>query len=214
MKKQTVMVLLILSLVLVITSCSNNKTEIIANDTTGIEGRIIEIVDGEYIIIRNEVDTSIYYKIDTSEGLNFTKGVNENLNPDHVIAADVFLLNPDKIPKEAKLVLLTANKAPDYKVIDAAEAKKMIDAGGVLVVDVRTRTEYNAGYIPDAYNVPLDQIANGFKNVTQKMDDVILVYCQSGNRSKVAARQLTEMGYTNVYDFGGIVNWPYDIAGQ
>lgn len=212
MKKYTLVTTLILSVILVITACNSNGSDSKNKDTTGIEGRIIEIVDGEYIIIRNEADTSIYYKIDTSGGLVVSMDVNEELNPDNVIAADVNIINPDKIPQEVKLVSITANKVPDYRVIDAAKAKEMIDAGGVLVVDVRTRTEFESGYIPDAYNVPLDQIENGFKNVTQNKDDVILVYCRSGNRSKVAARQLTEMGYTNVYDFGGIISWPYDIV--
>lgn len=214
MKKNTIIVLLILSVILVLTACSRNGANQQDEETTGITGRIIEIADGEYIIIRNEEDTSIYYKIDTSGGIEVSKDVNDIFNPDNVISAEVNLLNPDKIPQEARLVLVTANKAPDYKVINAVQAKEMIDAGGVLVVDVRTRSEFDSGYIPDAYNVPLDQIANGFKNVTQNKDDVILIYCRSGNRSKVAARQLTEMGYTNVYDFGGIVDWPYEISGQ
>ncbi len=124
------------------------------------------------------------------------------------------MINSDTIPRETELVSITGNKSPDYRIIDAKQAKAMIDEGGVLIVDVRTRTEFESGYIPEAYNVPLDQIENSFKNVTENKDDKILVYCRSGNRSKVAARILTEMGYTNVYDFGGIVDWPYDIEGQ
>lgn len=217
MRKQFLTISIILTVVVALTGCKTNntaETPNVENDATGISGRIIEIVDGEHIIIRNEEDTSIYFKIDISKGLTVASGIDSNLNPDNVITADVKILNADTIPRETELVSITGNKSPDYRIINAEQALAMMVEGNVIVVDVRTRTEYESGYIPEAYNVPLDQIETGFKNVTENKDDIILVYCRSGNRSKVAARILTEMGYTNVYDFGGIVDWPYDIEGQ
>ena len=217
MRKQFLIISIMLTIVLVVSGCKTNtatETPINENGATGITGRIIEIVDGEHIIIRNEEDTSIYFKIDISKGLTVTSGVDSNLNPDNVITADVKMLNANTIPRETELVSITGNKSPDYRIINAEQALAMMVEGDVLVVDVRTRTEFESGYIPEAYNVPLDQIEKSFKNVTENKDDTILIYCRSGNRSKVAARILTEMGYTNVYDFGGIVNWPYDIEGQ
>lgn len=211
---------LILFIILSIAGCSDSN-EVVVSPTqepmvsevasTAVTGRIIEIKDNEHIIIRNEEDTSIYYRLDISGGLKVNEGVNSNLQPNNVISADVEMKNSDTIPQETVLISVTENKAPDYRVIDAEEAKAIIDKGGALVVDVRTRVEYEEGYIPDAFNVPLDQIDKGIKNVTDDKDATILLYCRSGNRSKVAARILTEIGYTNVYDFGGIVNWPYDI---
>lgn len=216
--KKILLIALAFTLILSIAGCGNGteKDNGADNETpmatgTGVDGRIIEIVDNGHITIRNEEDTSIYYKIDISGGLKFGNGVNSNLNPDNVITADVEITDSESLPKEAVLISITGNKAPDYRVIDAKQAKEMIDAGDVLIVDVRTRVEYEEGYIPDAYNVPLDQIDKGISNVTSNKDDTILVYCRSGNRSKVAARILTEMGYTNVYDFGGIVDWPYEV---
>jgi len=222
MKKQLIIIVSILILVLALASCNNTDkaepteapaqnqgSDATVNDITGIDGRIIEIVDGVSITIRNEEDTSIYFKIDISGGLKFADGVNENLNPDNVIKADVNMINSESLPKETMLVTITDNIAPSYRIISSAEAKEIIDKGGALVIDVRTREEYENGYIPDAYNVPLDQIEKGIGNVAASKDDIILVYCRSGNRSKVAARILTEMGYTNVYDFGGIVDWTY-----
>lgn len=214
MKKQFLLISMILVLVMVVSGCKTTETQSKKDGVTGVTGRIIEIVDGEHIIIRNEEDTSIYFKIDISKGLTVSSGVDSNLNPDNVITADVEILNADTIPRETVLVSITGNKSPDYRIIDAEQALAKMVEGNVLVVDVRTRTEYESGYIPEAYNVPLDQIEKGFKNVTENKDDTILVYCRSGNRSKVAARLLTEMGYTNVYDFGGIIDWPYDIEGQ
>ncbi len=217
MKKLLILTIAVL-MVLALASCGNGADkeaepgqETPNIEITGIDGRIIEIVDGAYITIRNEQDTSIYYKIDISNGLVFNNGVAEELNPDNVITADVKIVDGDLLPKETVLVRITGNKAPDYKRIDAEQAKEMIDEGDVIIVDVRTRVEYEDGYIPDAYNVPLDQIEIGIGNITANKDDTILVYCRSGNRSKVAARLLTEMGYNNVYDFGGIVDWPYDV---
>ena len=216
--KKILLLALAFTIILSIAGCGNGA-EIDAgagNDTatdksTGIDGRIIEIVDNGHITIRNEEDTSIYYKIDIRGGLKFGNGVNLNLNPDNVITADVEITDSESLPKEAVLISITGNKAPDYRVINAKQAKEMIDGGDVLIVDVRTRVEYEDGYIMDAYNVPLDQIDKGIVNVTSNKEDTILVYCRSGNRSKVAARILTEMGYTNVYDFGGIVDWPFEV---
>jgi len=217
MKKQLLIISIILTIILVVSGCKTNsitETPDSENGSIGISGRIIEIVDKEHIIIRNEEDTSIYFKIDISGGMTVASGVDANLNPDNVITADVKMINSDTIPRETELVSITGNNSPDYRILNAKQAKAMIDEGGVLIVDVRTRTEYESGYIHEAYNVPLDQIKKSFKNITENKDDKILVYCRSGNRSKVAARILTEMGYTNVYDFGGIVDWPYDVEGQ
>jgi len=217
MRKQFLIISIMLAIVLVVSGCKTNtatETPTNENGATGITGRIIEIVDGEHIIIRNEEDTSIYFKIDIRKGLTVTSGVDSNLNPDNVITADVKMLNANTIPRETELISITGNNAPDYRIINAEQALAIMVEGDVLVIDVRTRTEFESGYIPEAYNVPLDQIEKSFKNVTENKDDTILIYCRSGNRSKVAARILTEMGYTNVYDFGGIVNWPYDIEGQ
>jgi rhodanese-related sulfurtransferase len=216
--KKIIYTALAVLLVFSIAGCAGNtdNTDVSMQPTqpagTDIDGRIIEIVDGEHIVIRNEEDTSIYFKIDISGGLSFSSGVDENLQLDNVIMAEVEMLDPEALPKDTKLIQITANKAPDYMVIDAVQAKAIIDEGGAIIIDVRTRVEYEEGYIPDAYNVPLDQIDKQIGNVTSDLDATILVYCRSGNRSKVAARILTEMGYTNVYDFGGIVEWPYDIV--
>lgn len=218
--KKLLMLVFVLVMMISIAGCSGGGT---AEDTptakpdgnntevVSVNGRIIEIVEGAHILIRNEKDTKIYYKLDTSGGLVLADGVNESLSPDNVISADVQMVDAEALPKETVLMKITANKVPDYRVINSEQAKAMIDEGDVLIVDVRTVEEYNDGYIPDAYNVPLDQIEAGIGNVSSSKDDTILVYCRSGNRSKVAARILTEMGYTNVYDFGGIVDWPYDI---
>ena len=96
--------------------------------------------------------------------------------------------------------------------ISAAEAKKMMDAGGVTVVDVRAPEEFSEGHISGAVNIPNEMIAAEAAKVLTDKDAVLLVYCRSGNRSAQSARTLRSLGYTRIYDFGGIVNWPYEVV--
>ena len=98
---------------------------------------------------------------------------------------------------------------PRYKSLSPEEAAKVMEANGdCLIADVRTEKEYAGGHIPGAVNVPLDRIEAG--DVSDAFPDkqqVILVYCYAGRRSVEAAKALASMGYTNAYEFGGIVDW-------
>lgn len=94
--------------------------------------------------------------------------------------------------------------------ISAEEAKEMLDQGGATVVDVRTAEEYAEGHIPGAVLVPVDTIGDEPPLALSDKDAVLLVHCRTGVRSKRAANQLVKLGYTQVYDFGGIVDWPYE----
>lgn len=100
-------------------------------------------------------------------------------------------------------------KQAEYQRIDAQKAKEMMQDSSVIVLDVRTQEEYAQGHIPNAELLPLDQIEK-ISEVAEK-NETILVYCRSGNRSAQAAQYLVESGYENVYDFGGILSWPYEI---
>lgn len=122
----------------------------------------------------------------------------------------------------AAVLLLSACKTvsdPDgaetseaYHKITAEEAKEMIDSGGVTVVDVRTEAEYTAEHIPDAVLVPNEEIGSEQPQALPDLEAVLLVYCRTGVRSKQASDKLVEIGYQNVYDFGGIADWPYDTV--
>lgn len=93
--------------------------------------------------------------------------------------------------------------------ITAGEAKEKMDAGGATVVDVRTAEEYEQGHIEGAVLVPNETIGQGDIDKLPEKDAVILVYCRSGRRSADAASKLVKLGYSNVYDFGGISDWTY-----
>lgn len=92
-----------------------------------------------------------------------------------------------------------------YQTISVDSAKTKIKEGAYLI-DVRSRQEYMESHIQGAINIPVDEIANPKKKIISK-NDVIIVYCKSGGRSKQAADQLIDMGYQYVYDFGTMENW-------
>ena len=99
-----------------------------------------------------------------------------------------------------------------YACITPAEAKEMMDTRqGYVILDTRTPEEYEAGHIPGAIVIPHDQIKDKAETVLPDKDQLILVYCRSGRRSKLAAQDLVDLGYTNVKEFGGILDWPYDV---
>lgn len=100
-----------------------------------------------------------------------------------------------------------------YKKITAEEAKTMIDQDNdITILDVRTEEEYNTGHIENAILIPDTSIIDTAESILTDKSATILVYCRSGRRSALAAANLVELGYTNIYDFGGIVDWEYDIV--
>ena len=101
------------------------------------------------------------------------------------------------------ILLISACDNKSFEVIDTNQALDILNNGAVLI-DVRTVDEYNREHIPNAVNIPLDQI----DTVAYDIDTKIIVYCQSGMRSRQAVQTLLDMGYTNLYDLdGGLLNW-------
>jgi len=98
-----------------------------------------------------------------------------------------------------------------YRKISPDEAKKQLDADNtIILLDVRTEAEYKKKHIPNSILLPVDRIAELAPEKLPDKQARIFVYCRSGNRSKTASQKLIEMGYQNVYDFGGIIDWPYE----
>lgn len=95
-----------------------------------------------------------------------------------------------------------------YKQISQDEAKEMMTKDdGHVIVDVRRQDEYDAGHIPGAILIPNESIENTRPKELPDLDQIILVYCRSGRRSKEASEKLSKMGYKNIYEFGGIITW-------
>ena len=126
-------------------------------------------------------------------GMAAIKFVTARMTPNHTAV-------PGEAPPE---------KAPESHVLSPEEAKRrMEENGAVLVLDVRTQEEYDQGHIPGAVCLPNEEITSDMPVVFDK-DTEILLYCRSGRRSAEALEKLKEMGYTNVSDLGGILDWPY-----
>ena len=106
----------------------------------------------------------------------------------------------------------TSMKENNYQQITQEAAKEMMDTQEVLILDVREQHEYDSGHIPGAVLLPVGTITKDTAaTVIDDLDTVVLVYCRSGNRSKTASQALVDLGYTNIYEFGGINTWPYEI---
>ena len=101
---------------------------------------------------------------------------------------------------------------PAYMNITQDEAKKIMDSQeGYVILDVREQDEFDAGHIPGAILIPYGSIEEKAPSMLPDKDQLILVYCRSGRRSKIAAQSLEKMGYTNIKEFGGIIDWPYEV---
>lgn len=103
-------------------------------------------------------------------------------------------------------------KEVTYVNITAQEAKELMDGEeGYVILDVRTEEEYAQGHIPGAILIPDYEIETKAEEVLTDKNQMILVYCRSGRRSKNAAELLLKLGYTDIREFGGIIDWPYEI---
>ena len=99
-----------------------------------------------------------------------------------------------------------------YNQITPEEAKKIIDSGEeYIILDAREQDEFDKGHIPGAILIPYTEIENKAEEMLPDKDAQILVYCRSGRRSKIASESLAKIGYTNVKEFGGIIDWPYEV---
>ena len=100
-----------------------------------------------------------------------------------------------------------------YEQITPAEAKEIMDTqDGYIILDVRTQEEYDEAHIEGAILIPDYEISDRAESVLKDKDQLILVYCRSGRRSKLAASELVKLGYTNIKEFGGIIDWPYETV--
>ena len=103
--------------------------------------------------------------------------------------------------------------ANSYEQITPQEAKAIMDTeSDYVIIDARTTEEFGEGHIESAIMIPEYEIADRAEKELPNKDALILVYCRSGRRSKIASEELVKLGYTNVKEFGGIIDWPYEIV--
>ena len=125
--------------------------------------------------------------------------------------ADIGIIGGADGPTEIVVSDIKENEM--YEMISAQEAKEIMGSGvDHIILDVREQDEYDAGHIPDAILLPYTQIEQKVEDVILDKNALVLVYCRSGRRSKIASETLSALGYTNVKEFGGINDWPYEIV--
>ncbi len=111
------------------------------------------------------------------------------------------------------LIFLVSCDRNSFEKITAGEAKAMRDNdSSVVFVDVREQYEYDTEHIQAAILLPLDTIEDNAETILSDKDATYIIYCRSGNRSNQATIELVELGYTNIYDMGGIIYWNYETV--
>ena len=113
------------------------------------------------------------------------------------------------------LSLFGCSSKANYHQIDGQSALDMMNnENDYIIIDVRTESEYQQGHIKNAINIPNESIDESVSEILTNKDQLLLVYCRSGNRSKQASEKLAKLGYSNIYEFGGISDFPGEIVNQ
>ena len=129
-----------------------------------------------------------------------------------LLAASLALLSGCALSKAKADKAKDMTDKAEYHKISTEEAYEMMSSQEVVVVDVRTREEYDGGHIENAVLVPNESIGSEMPEALPDKEATLLIYCRSGRRSKDATQKLLELGYQSVYDFGGVIDWSYKLV--
>lgn len=111
------------------------------------------------------------------------------------------------------IIAFSGCEKPIYEQISAAEAYEIINKKDTIILDVREDFEYNQGHLKNAINIPFDELEDRFMSeVTSVKDQIVILYCRSGHRAMIAAETLASLGFTNLYTFGSIDDWNYEVV--
>ena len=100
----------------------------------------------------------------------------------------------------------------DFTLINANEAYKMIRNEEVIIIDVRSKEEYDTGHLKNSVNIPHTDIEDEIEDIVKDLNEKIIIYCRSGARANAASSVLAKLGYKNVYTFGGLDSWDYELV--
>ena len=128
------------------------------------------------------------------------------------LAASLALLSGCALSKTKKDTAEDMTGKAAYQKISAEDAYEMMVSQEVVIVDVRTPEEYDGGHIPNAILVPNESIGDDMPEALPDKEATLLIYCRSGRRSKEASEKLLKLGYKSIYEFGGIIDWPYELV--
>lgn len=212
--KKLIALLLSLICLLGLIGCSNKSMNYIVANEPNITG-IVKEANENAILIENEkgeywVSLNVENKDSTTHfnlGDEVVVYYNGNIAESYPMQINTVYAITLKEPADRA----ENNREAVYVNITAEEAKQIMDSEeGYVILDVRTQEEYDQGHIPGAILIPDTEVEVTAEDVLTDKDQLILVYCRSGRRSKLAAEALVELGYTNIKEFGGIIDWPYE----
>jgi rhodanese-related sulfurtransferase len=203
----------IISVIIIVTllfsGCTTNKSEEENILFTGI----IESIEENTWLVSTSDDVGF-----DQASVTLTKDIKMPFNPlvgqtiSFTILPEIRESYPVQVTAIAVDLVQTEEITFQYTKITPEEAKAILDSQDAFtLIDVRTQEEFDEGYIEGAILLPLGELETIASEFLPDLNQKILVYCRSGNRSETAARLLGELGYTNVLDFGGILDWPYEI---
>ena len=212
--KKLIALLLSLICLLGLAGCSNRSMNYIIANEPNITG-VVKEANENAILIENE--TGEYWVSLNVENKDST--THFNLGDEVVVYYNGIIA--ESYPMQINTVYAITLKEPAdraennqeavYVNITAEEAKQIMDSEeGYIILDVRTQEEYDQGHIPGAILIPDTEVEVTAEEVLTDKDQLLLVYCRSGRRSKLASEILVELGYTNIKEFGGIIDWPYE----
>ena len=213
--KKLIAVLLLLTCMLGLVGCNNRSMNyIIANEPnlSGVvkeaheQSSLIENETGEYWVslnVENE-DSMTHFSIGDEVVVYYDGTIAESYPMQINTVYAITLKEPVNRAEN--------NREAVYVNITAEEAKQIMDTEeDYIILDVRTQEEYDQGHIHGAILIPDTEVEVTVEEVLTDKDQLLLVYCRSGRRSKLASEILVELGYTNIKEFGGIIDWPYEI---
>lgn len=214
MKKPIALILVMLCL-LGLAGCSNGSMNYIIANEPNITGVVKEANEQSILIANENGEYWVSLNVENEDSMtHFSIGDEVVVYYDGNIA--------ESYPMQINTVYAVTLKEPAdraennqeavYVNITAEEAKQIMDSEeGYIILDVRTQEEYDQGHIPGAILIPDTEVEVTAEEVLTDKDQLLLVYCRSGRRSKLASEILVELGYTNIKEFGGIIDWPYEI---
>lgn len=196
----------VLTICLLLTACTAKKDTITFN-------AVIEHIDDSHILVNTTDHDAGFDKASVSlvEGITLPTG----LAVGQTISVEAAPEIRESYPVQVTALKITVKEPPmaEYKKITPQQAQEMMN-GEAIILDVRTQTEYDEGHIPNAILLPDTEIAKKAEEILPDKQKTILIYCRSGRRSALAAKDLIALGYSNVYDFGGILDWPGELVGE
>lgn len=189
--------------ILILTGCGQKGSNITFVAT-------IESIQSNSILVTTTDDVGF---VKASVAFDKNLKIPTNLSPGQVVEIEALPEIRESYPVQitaVKITLKEESKKAEYKKITPAQATEMM-LEDVIILDVRTQAEYDEGHIPNALLLPNSEINSRAEKVLPNKEQAILVYCRSGRRSEQAVKALVKLGYMNVYDFGGIIDWPGEI---